>query len=274
MMAGQPQWQQLGGSAAEVYERYLVPAVFAPWAPLVIKAAGVRTGESVLDVACGTGVVARLAAERVGSAGRVVGLDLNGSMLAVARSLPPPPGAAIEWLEASALAMPLPSSSFVVVLCQHGLQQFTDRPSALAEIERVMRPGGRFAACVWAGIERSPGPAALAEALERHVGVAVASNRRAPFSFGDADELERLVSGARLRDVEVRTLAHTTRFSSPAKLVEYYLAGTPVTTLGTIAEEAVAAVVRDVSSALERYVSSDGLAVPMEAHVVAARKVD
>lgn len=269
-MAGQPQWQQVGREAADLYERRLVPAMFARWAPRLIEAADVRVGESVLDVACGTGVVARLAAERVGVAGRVVGLDLNAAMLAVARSLPPVAGAPIEWREASALAMPLPDGAFDVVLCQQGLQQFPDRPAALGEMRRLLRSPGRLAASVWGRIERSPGMAALVEALERHVGVAAASNRRAPFALGDADELGSLVHGAGFRDVTVHPLVDHARFPSPEQLVEYQLAATPLATLGGMTEQARAAVIREVSDALRAYVEDDGLAFPMEAHVVVA----
>ena len=88
-MASRPRWQKVGGNAAEAYERQLVPAMFAPWAPKLIDLAEVGPGQRVLDLACGTGVVTRLAAERVGNVGRVVGLDVNGAMLTVARSLPP-----------------------------------------------------------------------------------------------------------------------------------------------------------------------------------------
>src|SRR3712207_3141844 len=118
-----PPWQQVSGNAAEVYERQLVPAMLAPWASTLIDLAEVQPGMHVLDVACGTGVVTRLAAERVGCAGRVVGLDVNAAMLSVARRLEPV-GASVEWLEASALEMPLPNASFDIVVCQHGLQQF------------------------------------------------------------------------------------------------------------------------------------------------------
>src|SRR5215213_6034773 len=180
-MTGQPLWQQVGGSAAERYERDLVPAIFAAWAPILVDAANVRPDEHLLDVACGTGAVTRIAAERVGDGGRVVGLDVNGAMLGVARTSAVPAGASIEWCEASALEMPLPDAAFDVVLCQQGLQQFPDRPAALAEMRRVLRPGGRLAAAVWAEIEHSPGFAALVAALGRHVGEAAANNRRAPF---------------------------------------------------------------------------------------------
>lgn len=271
-MAGQPQWQQVGGNAAEVYERHLVPAMFAPWARRIVEAADVRPAERVLDVACGTGVVTRRAAERVGGAGRVIGLDLNAAMLAVARSLPPAPGAHIDWCEASALAMPLPDAAFDVVLCQQGLQQFPDRLAALGEMWRVLRSPGRLAASVWGRIERSPGMAALVEALERHISVAAANNRRAPFALGDADELGSLIAAAGFRDVAVRSLVGSTRFPSAEKLVEYQLAATPLSTLGGMTDRARAAVIHDVCAALQAYVDDDGLTFPMEAHLVVAYK--
>jgi SAM-dependent methyltransferase len=107
------QWQ-LAGNAAELYEDILVPTVFRPWATDLLELADLRQGERVLDVACGTGTVARLAAAQVGMAGEVTGLDLNASMLRVARSIPTPPGAPVIWVEGSALAMPLPDASFDV----------------------------------------------------------------------------------------------------------------------------------------------------------------
>src|SRR5215211_8750174 len=122
LMEYHPPWQQVDVNAAEVYERQLVPVMLAPWAPKLIELAEVGPGQHVLDVACGTGVVTRIAAERVGSAGRVVGLDINADMLSVARRLAPVGGATVEWLEASALEIPFPDATFQAVLCQHGLQ--------------------------------------------------------------------------------------------------------------------------------------------------------
>ncbi|HLU68463.1 MAG TPA: methyltransferase domain-containing protein, partial [Kofleriaceae bacterium] len=118
------------GSGPENYQRYFVPAIGAPLAAALVDAAGPRPGERVLDVACGTGVVARLVAERVGSSGAVTGLDCNPGMLAVARSLPAS-GARIEWREGSAEALPLSDGSFDLVTCQMGLQFFSDRALAL-----------------------------------------------------------------------------------------------------------------------------------------------
>jgi SAM-dependent methyltransferase len=147
---------QVAGNAAEIYQRELVPAVFGPWAPRVVELAELRPGLRVLDVACGTGVVARLAAEAISVEGRVAGLDLNPDMLAVAATLPAVAGASIEWVEGSAQALPFGEASFDVVCCQLGLQFFPDREGALREMKRVLAPGGRVVVMVWGEIGRSP----------------------------------------------------------------------------------------------------------------------
>src|SRR5215212_5921818 len=105
---------QLEGTAAELYERYLVPAITALWAADLVRRAAPGSGERVLDVACGTGIVARLAAERMG-AGHIVGLDLNAGMLAVARAVSTGSNPPIMWQEGSALELPFPDGSFDVV---------------------------------------------------------------------------------------------------------------------------------------------------------------
>ena len=192
-MSQSERWQ-LGGNAPEVYETELVPAIFAPWAPLVVAKAALRHGERVLDVACGTGVVARLAAEQVGAGGHAVGVDLNPGMLARARASPMPEGTAVEWREGDAGALPFGTASFDAVFCQLGLQYFPDRQQAAREMYRVLKPGGRLVVLVWRALAHSPGFAALAAALERHVSPAAAAVMRAPFVFGDTtDELRGLL---------------------------------------------------------------------------------
>jgi ubiquinone/menaquinone biosynthesis C-methylase UbiE len=271
-MESHPRWQQVGGSAADVYERQLVPGMFAPWAPILIDMAGVQPGERVLDVACGTGVVARVAAARVARGGQVTGLDINGAMLAVARGQPVPADVPVTWIEANAQDMPLPPESFDVVLCQHGLQQVPDRPGALREMRRVLASDGRLALCVWSHIDDNPGMAALVQALERHVGAEAANNRRAPFRLSDADELHALLQGAGFRDIVVSTVVEPTRFPSPEAFVEAQLAATPLSTLGVLAEATRQTIIADVRATLEPWLQDDRFTVPMEAHVAFARK--
>ena len=171
-MSEHEQWQ-VTAEAAELYERYPARYILGPWAPLLVEAVALARGERVLDVACGTGLVARIAAQRVGPAGRVVGVDLNPGMIAVARSLPAPIAAPIEWLERSALDLRLPDASFDSVLCQQGLQFFPDKLVALGQMRRVLVHSGRLALSVWIGI--GPYHGAVGEALARYVGNAAAT---------------------------------------------------------------------------------------------------
>jgi hypothetical protein len=138
-------------------------------------------------------------------------------------------------------------------------------------MRRVLVPGGRLGVCVWSRIEGSPGMAALAEALQRHVGAEAAANRRAPFALGDPVQLRALVEDAGFRDIDIRTMVETANFSSPDALVTYQLAATPLSTLGTVTEEAQRAVARDVRAALQPYLHDSQLTVPMEAHFALAR---
>lgn len=142
-------------SVPENYQRHLAPVVFEPWAEVLVDAVGVSPGAEVLDVASGTGVVARLAAQRAGTAGRVVAVDLSGPMLEHAAGQPRPPGSApIEFLESDAGHLPFSDGSFDVVLCQQGLQFFPERLDAVREMRRVLRAGGVAGASVWAAGHR------------------------------------------------------------------------------------------------------------------------
>jgi SAM-dependent methyltransferase len=274
VMIDQAQWQ-VAGSAPEVYEHDLVPAVFGPWAPRVIGFADLQPGEGVLDVACGTGVAARLAAERVGQHGAVVAADLNPGMLVVARSLPAPRGATVDWREADASALPFADQAFDAALCQLGLQFFADRPAALREMHRVLRPGGRVVVMVWRAITRAPGFALLAEALEQHIGPDAASIMRAPFLLGDAEELTSLIDGAGFESLDLRADTGAVRFASVERFVASYVTGSPLA--GPVAAappEARDALLADVAAKLEQFVGGNELRFPIEAYLARAERVD
>ena len=259
---------QVAGSAAEVYERQLVPAVFGPWGPRVVGLAALRPGLRVLDDACGTGLVARLAAEAVGTDGHVTALDLNPAMLAVASALQTPEGAAIEWVEGDAQALPFPEASFDVVCCQLGLQFFPDREGAVREMRRVLVPGGRAVVMVWREIDRAPGFAVLAAALGRTIGADAETLMRAPFALSDAGELSRLLETAGLRDCAIRAETGNVHFASPAMFVRSYIAGSPLADIVASAREhAYEALVSQVAHDLESYIEHDSLRFPIEAHL-------
>lgn len=191
---------QISGSPADIYEQHMVPAIFARWAPDLVQAAGVRPAERVLDVACGTGAVTRLLAEQVGPAGKVTGLDITPGMLAAARLAAP--SQRIEWLEGSAVKMPLPDGTFDAVICQQGLQFFPDKAAALSEMRRVLKRGGRLALSCWRAVEHTPGYLVLEQALARRVGPEKAA--LPPFSLGDAGAIRGLVVGAGFQELRYR----------------------------------------------------------------------
>jgi ubiquinone/menaquinone biosynthesis C-methylase UbiE len=266
----QPEQWQLSGNAAELYERYVVPYFLGPWAPGLVEVAALRPGERVLDVACGTGVVARLAAQQVGTTGQVTGVDLNAGMLAVARVLPPPPGAPITWVEGNAVAMHLADAQFDVVLCQQGLQFFSDKPAALREMHRVLVPGGRVVLSVW---EKTVDPYGLAlwEAVERHAGTEAVMRLRASRMVPEPEELSQLLVEAGFRDVHIRASRMTKRLPALETLVLCHLAATPVAeAVAALHEEARAALARDVCIALRSYADGDGVVVPDATNVATA----
>jgi ubiquinone/menaquinone biosynthesis C-methylase UbiE len=259
-----------GGSAPENYERYFVPVIGAPLAADLIDTAALRPSERVLDVACGTGVVARLAVERVGPTGTVAGLDLNPGMLAVARAVTPP-GLSIEWHEASAKAMPLPDEEFDVVLCQLGLQFVPDKPAALLEMRRVLAPGGRLAINV-------PGPtppifAIVDEALERHIGPEAAGFVRMVFSLHDPDEIRNLINGAGFHDVDVQPGTKTLRLPPPEDFLWQYVQSTPLAAMvAQVDDQSRAALERDVVAKLQEFVKDGALMFQVGLVVATARK--
>jgi SAM-dependent methyltransferase len=271
LMSQQGQWQ-VAGSAPEVYERELVPAVFGPWAPILIDLARPKLGERVVDIACGTGIVARLAAVKVGSIGIVTGIDLNPGMLNVARSLGMADDAApVQWQESSADKLPLPDRAFDIAYCQLGLQFFADRPAALREMRRVLSSRGRLALMVWCGIEQSPGFESLAEILERHIGLAAAAIMRAPFGLADADELSRLVAAADFQDITVQRRVGVIEFPSVERFIWSYVAGSPLAShVSQASDVAREHLTEDAKLALGKYVGSSGLSFPIAAHLLTA----
>jgi len=194
-------------SVPKAYDEFLVPRLFEPWAKLLLDEADLRPGESVLDVATGPGTVARLAAVRVGAKGRVVATDIAQPMLdiAKAKSQPSAAAAAIDYLYSPAAPLAVPTGTFDAVLCQQGLQFFPDRPSALREMRRVLRPSGRTAIAVWGELERNQIYAAFHAALQATVRSDLAELITAPFSWPSGTALKSAAEDAGFRNVRLLT---------------------------------------------------------------------
>lgn len=264
---------QLAGSGPESYERYQVPSVFEPLARRFLVHMALRPGQRVLDVACGTGIIARIAATMLGPQGSIVGIDLNPNMLELARAYAPDAGARVEWKEGDAASLPCADADFDVVLCQQGLQFFPDRGAALREMHRVLRPAGRVGLCVWRGIEHSPCHVAIADALRRHVGADAAWRFSAPFSFGDPEALNTAVAEAGFREIDIQCDVLMRRLLPPEESIPGLLASTPVgPEVAALQERARAAIISEVATALAQYRSGGGLEVPQPTHVVRAVK--
>lgn len=267
------EWQPTG-NLAENYERYGVPVIFRPWALNLIDRSGLKPGERVLDVGCGTGIVTRLALERVGGEGKVVGIDLLPPMLDVARSVAPP-DAPVEWRQSSADALPFDDETFDAVLCQQALQFFPDKPAALREMHRVLVPDGRLTVSVWQDLERIPGYAAVADALATHVGPAPAAFVQLICGLGSADDLRSVVEEAGFRDLAIDSVTKDYQAATVEEFVWQLIQMTPLSanpSVGQADDPTRAAVVSDVAARLEPYVSDEGLAFPLVANVATARK--
>ena len=256
------------GSAAERYQREFVPAIAGPFAEDLVAGARLAAGQRVLDVACGTGVVARLAAERVGPGGAVTALDLNPGMLSVARALPSS-GAEIRWYETAAESMPLPDGAFDLAFCQLGLQFMADKVAAIREMRRVLVPGGRVFASM-------PPPSAffdvLDAALTRHVGSEAGGFVRMVFSLQDPASIDRLFREGGFDDVTVRTRARTLRLPAARDFLWQYVHCTPLSAMLLKVDVArLAALEAEVVARWQRWSHDGGIACEQEMHVAEAR---
>lgn len=262
---------------AEVYEHYLGPAIAHPWTRVLLEYAAPRPGELVLDVACGTGTVARHAAPMVEHHGRVVALDMNADMLEVGRGLPALGGAAIEWRQGDAVRLDRPDGAFDLVTCQQGLQFFPDRAASLREMRRVLTDRGRVAISVWRALGLHPVYEALMGATARHLGAPLSAVDMS-FSLWSADELRALLSDAGFQGIEITPRSMDVRLPEPDRFAHLTVlsAATSIPAFAQLdpAERAslVERVTAETRAVVQHYRDRDTLRFPMSTHIAVAHR--
>ena len=263
---------QLEGAGAEAYEEHLVPKFFGPWARELVNLVAPAAGERVLDVGCGTGVVARTAAEAVGPGGSVTGVDVNEGMLATARARAPQGGASLEWRQEDASALPFSDGAFDVVLSQQALQFVPDPGAVLSEIRRVLRPGGRTGLNVLGSVRLNPAYLALAEVLEQHAGKDAGAMMRSPFPEWSTDELREDLVGAGFREVQVRVDVRAVRFPSAGEFLRQEALSSPLgATIMGMDDAALQEMIRAAEDRLRDRRDDYGLVFPMETRLLTMR---
>lgn len=244
-------------NAAENYQQYFVPAIGAPVADNLIAAADLQPGESVLDVACGTGIATRMAAALVGETGSTIGLDVNECMLSVARKSTPTK-LPIVWKEADAQSLPYENGEFDKVLCQMGLQFVSDKSAVLKEMRRVLKSNGRAVISV-------PGPippmfAILAQGLARHFGAEAASFCELVFSLHDPSQLRALAQNAGFSNVEVRSEERQLRLPRPPQFLWQYIHSTPLAKIAANTDKQIRQQLEtEICGRWSEFVVADGL---------------
>jgi ubiquinone/menaquinone biosynthesis C-methylase UbiE len=253
-------------SFAETYERLLVPTIFRPWADDFVSRVQPAADERVLDVACGTGIVARLVREKFGARQRVVGVDINPDMIGVARAIAPD----IDWREGSALQLPFAAASFELVLCQQGFQFFRDGAVALAEMRRVLTDRGRVALSTWCAMEENP----LFHRLHQLATATFGAHVDRRFACSDAEAMGAFLVRAGFCDVRCVTVMRQEQVPDPEKFVAMNLRGT-VDQLDDLSEDECAAAIARFQvaarSTIAPFMHGVGLVHPVKANVFSAR---
>ena len=260
---------------AQTFEDFYVPCIFRPWTGELLDRARPRSGERVLDVACGTGIVARIVAQQLNREVHVTGIDYSSAMLDVARVAAAGEHVEIEWVEGNAEQLPFPNASFDFVLVQQGLQFFRDKALAVGEIYRVLTLGGRVVSSTWTDIENNPFNKTFAMEIRRHLGI---SEEPTAFSLGNRASLRALFVDAGFDEIEVEVVRRDVRYPSPHQFVELGVASASATVPELRSMDAerrtelVEAIRTDMAAPIRQYTVGDELVCPMEAHIVVARK--
>jgi len=261
---------QLSEDAAIIYEEQKVPAMFGPLAEATLDIVGLSADDQMLDVACGTGILARRARQRFGKNPRIVGADLNEGMISIARTLNDPFSRSCEWHVADVSKMPFSDDEFSVLYCQQGLQFFPDEDAALREMKRLLRPGGRIALTIWNGA--SDFFKAMDAAVSRHVDAETGKKFLAPFSYGGGDTLLDRLRSLGFDNLSHRDITVDRVIEDPETNVAKEITGVPPgAAVIARGEKVLQAVVDDILDEVAPYRVGNTLVIPQVTHLFQAK---
>ena len=261
---------QLEGNAAELYEKYTVPTGAQPAAARLLEHIELRATDRVLDAACGTGIVIRLIAQKKTTVAQATGLDLNESMLAVARSVEPDTNFPIFWKQGDLCKLPFTDSEFDVVLCNHGFQFVPDKLEALNEIKRVLVKGGRLGFSVWSA--EAPMMLAIARSVRRHIGEELVKSVLAPFSYRDGSAIESLLMSAGFSEITIKNIKFSRRFPATSNVALDVIERSAYSKeVASESKEVRTAIASEVFESMQAYRRGDELVEPLQNFVVQAR---
>ncbi|MCX5565828.1 class I SAM-dependent methyltransferase [Alcaligenes phenolicus] len=268
--------QQHDLSPAEVYERYMSRSIADPWTRVLLDFAAPVLGERALDLACGTGSVARQLAPIVGTSGQVLAVDSNADMLEVGRRQTLPSGASILWEQGNAVRLEIPDDAFDLVLCQQGLQFFPDRLASVREMRRVLRKDGRAVISVWQGLDQHPVYDALFKTTARHLRVPL-SNVDVAFSLSDPGELLLLLKNGGFQDVDLYPKTLLIQMPEPERFVQLSVLGAATSVPAFIELDAaqrdalINAVSTETLEVVQQFRVGNVLTLPMSTTIAVAR---
>ena len=257
---------QVQGNAAQIYEEQKVPAMFRHLAEATLRQVEVPEGSRVIDIACGTGIVGRLLAEKVGKSGSVTGVDLNAGMIEVAKRSHPN---CVDWRQGDVTDLPFPDHSFDMAFCQQGLQFFPDKLAALKEIRRILTPGGIVIFTVWSAVP--PLATAIADGLTRYVSAEVAKTSVSPFVLNDSEVIQTLFVDSGFLEIQMETMVVERRIGPPEESIPREMVSSAYADdVGKLDMATRAALVDEVGEALRDYRTDDGIAIPQHTHLIRA----
>ena len=203
----------------KMHEDFLVPAIYAQWAHRVAEIAEIDLGHNILDVACGTGSLARAALLEAGLTGKVTGLDASEKMLASARQH----SRKIEWQHGDAEALPFEKNQFDRVMCQFSLMFIANRVAAIKEMLRVCKPDGLVVVAIWAPMNHSKAYCALVKLIQKYAGTHAALKLSSPWKLGAPGVMDALLLSSGVNEYECHQRVGLVRFPSMEAFIETHL---------------------------------------------------